>query len=83
MSFESYTEYRHDVLIKQIRFFKKGLKKKQQNYKIVLPHLIHVFLLKLSSNQRKKFHLQFFTEPARRSGLFIEYAMGIENIKCT
>ena len=65
---------------RQVQLFWKSLKRKkkiQQNSKIVLPRLIHVFILKCSSNQRKKFCLQFFTEPARWFGLFIEYAMNL------
>ena len=44
----------------------------QQNSKFLLPRLIDVFILNFSSNQRKKFHFQFFTEPAQWFALFIE-----------
>ena len=52
----------------QVPFFKKSLKRKQiqQNSKIVLTRLIHVFILKFSI---KKFRLQFFTKPALHDGL--------------
>ena len=60
----------------EVWFFKKDLKRKKMklNSKIIFPRLIHVFVLKFSSYQRKRFRLQFFADPGRWFGLFIEYA---------
>ena len=69
---------------KQVQFFKKGLKRKkmQQISKIILPRLIHVFILKFPSNQWKQFRLQFFYRAWTMIWpvLFIEYA--IKDIRC-